>query len=471
MWVQPARRLAALGAAVGLGVDFFLLTELLPPTYSDEFFLMDHSPAIHPVPRNGFVVRRLDARIPLTLDDYPKLHVSMSTLVVDKVPRIVFLNHSMSELTSPISSGQLVDPISNQTISTKTPYHYLRPYERDYYEKCSYMQPWQSTFFPTCNQMHELDVFGERVTLLSVRGSWRSVWKVNNENDTLALKMLQLSRDFDQESFGYHQVDAMAMERLASSRFVVNSYGFCGQSVLVEGAPQDARSLIKDETIGSKQRLRIARDLARGLNHIHSIDAKLGANATLVHNDINVANIVNVKSQALKFNDFNLGILLKWNKTKPCGYPVHFRGDLWRSPEEIRSETYVNEMTDIYALGNVLFQVLTRHQPWTWLEPGGRLSIQEVAEKKLAGLMPTFPDKILESPKLAQQAMYFGVRACYQVDPTNRPTAFQLAKGFQQALRWITEKKKPSREELENLFVSQKTVRARLPYQLVVASQ
>ena len=44
--------------------------------------------------------------------------------------------------------------------------------------------------------------------------------------------------------------------------------------------------------------------------------------------------------------------------------------------------------------------------------------------------------------------------ACYEPDPTKRPTAHQLAQGFHQALRWVEKKEKKSKEELKNLFVA-----------------
>jgi serine/threonine protein kinase len=315
------------------------------------------------------------------------------------------------------------------------------------------MEKWQSQIYSTCNQMHELNTLHDGISLLSMKGSWRSTWKFTDGDDSLVLKMLQLDREFDHQSYSYHQIDAMALERLTSSNFVITSYGFCGQSTIVEWAPNDARSVVKDSSIHSTERLRIARDLSRGLNHIHSIDTKQGERASLVHNDLNMANIVNVNKQTLKFNDFNLAVLLKWNKTEPCGYPVRFRGDLWRSPEEVRNDTYVSEKIDIYSVGNVLFQVLTRHQPWTWLEPEGKLEIAQVAQRKLDGKAPSFPLKILESPKLAHQALYYGTLACYEADPTKRPTAYQLAQGFNQALRWVEQHVNISTAEVQNLFV------------------
>lgn len=464
-------------ALLGSCLHFLLRAQVATVTVTkQDFLLMDRAfaPPVSrnafapPVSRNGFVRRDIKPNMHIYIQDYPprdqELHQERfhddTEILADK-PRVFYYVPVPQSTENPPESGsgsaaiqRPIDPLSEDETSAKTAYHYLRPYEKPYHHQCKNMQNWQSRFYPSCNQMHELDATQDSTSLLSMDGSWRSTWKYKQGDDNIVLKMLQLNREFDHQSYSYHQIDAMALERLTFSKFVVTSFGFCGQSTLVELAPQDARTVIKDESVGSKERLRMARDLSRGLNHIHSIDRSSGKKATLCHNDINVANIVNVNKQTLKFNDFNLAVLLKWNKTKPCGYPVRFRGDLWRSPEEIRNDTYVSEKIDIYSLGNVLFQVLTRHQPWTWLEPEGKLSDDQVAERKLDGKKPNFPDKIIESRKLAQQAMYYGTLACYEPDPTKRPTAHQLAQGFHQALRWVEKKEKKSKEELKNLFVA-----------------
>jgi hypothetical protein len=107
------------------------------------------------------------------------------------------------------------------------------------------MEPWQSSFYPTCNLLHQVDQQSFDATLLSTRGSWRTAWLLQEQK--VVLKMLHYDRDYDQESFSYHQRDAMAMERLTASKYTTNVHGFCGQSVWVEFAPHDCRGTGKKE--------------------------------------------------------------------------------------------------------------------------------------------------------------------------------------------------------------------------------
>jgi serine/threonine protein kinase len=335
--------------------------------------------------------------------------------------------------------------------------------------------------------MHELSLVDHSdehvVSLLSMQGSWRSVWNVlggqaddeDDEDDKgsvevpntstqalpqvpqAVLKLLKFSsREFDHESYRYHQTDAMAMERLTSSRHIVDAYGYCGQSVLTEYMPLTARERVKHK-LSSVERLLLGRELARALADVHSIDGGAGHDATLAHNDLNMANVVVSVEGKLKLNDFNIGVLMRRNGSEPCGYPSRFHNPLWKSPEEIRNVTYIDPaQSDMYSIGNVLFQIMTKHQPWTHLEPNGAIPPEVVGQRKLQGFLPTFPDKFLASNKTATQAMLYAVLSCYRKDPHKRLTAEELAVAMETALVWVRKGKRVPRKNVLELFVKKK---------------
>lgn len=129
---------------------------------------------------------------------------------------------------------------------------------------------------------------------------------------------------FEDAHFEHDRIDAVAMERLTSSPHVINVFGFCGHSVITEYAEGTRVGSLADK---SKKvplaRLKIARDIANGLADVHGIDGD--GNATFVHLDINPANVVSIGG-TLKLNDFNIGIIRRWNVTsqKPCGFPAQY---------------------------------------------------------------------------------------------------------------------------------------------------
>ena len=278
------------------------------------------------------------------------------------------------------------------------------------------------------------------------------------------MKLLKFEkREFDHESYAYHTIDAMAMERLTSSKSIIDEYGFCGQSVLTEYASGNARTHIKKPSFNSKERLKMARDLAIALSAIHSIDYPNSTNATFAHNDINIANAVEVNGR-IKLNDFNIGVLMRWNQTEPCGYPSRFENKMWKSPEDVINASYVDPaLSDMYGLGNLLFQIMTTHQPWTHLEPQGPLDKDQVVQRKRQGKLPFIPLEFFESSKTAIQALLYGVLACYRFHPQDRLTSHELAQALETALQWASSRtttdrsnNNVTRREIAQLFEKQK---------------
>jgi serine/threonine protein kinase len=263
---------------------------------------------------------------------------------------------------------------------------------------------------------------------------------------------------------------------------VVDAYGFCGQSVLTEFASTSGRDHVKRYNLRNKERFKIARDLAYGLADIQALrplnhalpgdGQKIVTNNSppvFAHNDINIANTVMINGK-LKWNDFNIGELLRRQRpnfdasispavqgaesnnstTKNlttffpftvdnssrindtiCPVPVKFRSDLWRSPEEIRNQSYVRlDLSDMYGFGNLLYQTMTRHQPWTHKEPNGKLEMEDVGEVKLQGAIPTVPEQYRNATQREVQIMFVATLSCYATDPNKRPTATRLARGL-----------------------------------------
>ena len=423
-------------------------------------------------------------------------------------PRIFVLGNDYSLQGRAASSittsvGRVVEALGDLDCCVKDPFDFIKPIEKPFFDECTPMVEWQTRHYPTCNMLHEMplvddgdienasnklqnntdstndDGYAAKVTLINTKGSWRSVWKVitqlpfqqqssstDDGPQEIVLKTLRYNRDFDEESFSLQQVDNMAMERLTSSPYIANQYGFCGASVLTEFAPNSGRDLIKSKRLKMWQRLQISHDLAAALSDMHSIDYPNATNATLTHNDINIANTIQGDNGRIKFNDFNIGVLMRRNKTRPCGSPVRFQAPLWRAPEEIvvEDENTTNAKTDptlyyvqpdksdIYALGNLLFQVLTTHQPWTWLEPHGKLEVEQVIEKKLAGELPYIPSKFHKQNKTSVQAMYYSTLACFARNPADRPTSYQLAEALRKALEWTREGANKTKDDVKALF-------------------
>jgi serine/threonine protein kinase len=274
----------------------------------------------------------------------------------------------------------------------------------------------------------------------------------------MALKLLHIHRNFTPDAYYAHRIDALVMERLTFSPYIVNVFAFCGQSVLTEYADTSARDVIKNKNLSSSSRLKLARDLALGLSHIHTGPVQKGhlkrGPASLAHLDINIANAVHI-GNVTKLNDFNLAMLIPWNVTskRPCGMVSHFSNPLWKSPEEISNSTLIDPaLSDVYAFGNLLFQIFTKHQPWTHLETT-KPSIAEVVKLKLAGKLPEIPTKYLtRSNKTEMKALYYATMACFEPDPEKRIRSARLAQALDAVMYMTAKRKNPSPDQLAELF-------------------
>ena len=133
------------------------------------------------------------------------------------------------------------------------------------------------------------------------------------------------------------------MERLTPSPYVMDIYSYCGNSVITEFATQSFNNYIKQSN--PFERLLLARDIARGMADIHGIDA--GGNVTLVHNDINPANVM-IRDKKPRFNDFNVAILMTWNKEE--NRPCQFQGDFSNAQVSDRYRRAVFERSHLVSL-------------------------------------------------------------------------------------------------------------------------
>ena len=461
-------------------------------------------------------------------------------------PHLLSLEHDGTEMIGTMEHEVLPTENNHQNNATTEVFdrfnHIKALAMHQYMTECVPMVSWHTQSFPTCNTFHEMDIISDTTTipsssssssittnddisLLSDQGSWRSVWKVRRnvwwhlrsnhttndtnrstttadiDEETMVLKLLKFQRrDFDEESYHHHRIDAMAMERLTRSTHIVNIYGYCGQSVLTEYASTSARSLTKDKSLSSLDRLKLGRDIVQAMTHLHSIDYDNATNITMTHNDLNMANAVAVQQQ-IKLNDFNIGMVQRWNTTSQriCPTPVMFEAPLWKSPEEIMASTAMKQWaydnianttattattlqstedsisisttsldtsrywveagpTDVFGLGNLLFQVLTKCQPWTHLELDGPKAPLDAAQRKVRGEQPYVPDKyhVNTTTKVAYAALHYAVILCYQPLPQHRPTSHELLVKLNTAIEWIEDvnhSKKIRVSELKELFL------------------
>jgi serine/threonine protein kinase len=327
---------------------------------------------------------------------------------------------------------------------------------QDVSDKCLAMADWQTQSFVNCNSLHEIDLHRgithvhdgtAQLTFLG-QGRFRDTWQVGSDNEEpVVLKTLRMEREFLEEYYERHRRDAVAMERLTHSHFVMNVFGYCGQSALNELANNiRATSLDKLDRrfMGGKRRkgissavlllkLRLATSIAVGVSHVHEvkvedINSGLSFPAGMVHCDLNPYNIAITRGGKPKLNDFNLAEFLRYDPitNERCGFQSRHHEPRWRAPEEmdLSHKTIVNEKVDIYALGNILFYILTLNLPHGKMQ-SDRMNEVRVAVK--AGVRPGLSKMYKTSKDPIVLAFKEAMDMCFQPNPALRATARQVA--------------------------------------------
>lgn len=329
---------------------------------------------------------------------------------------------------------------------TTWPEHEIDP------DHCHPMHAWQSTSFPVCNTIHEKNmlrsVVEQDLYMISKKGFWRHAWgssdiaKHKNATATpkkMVWKTFKIQHSMEDAFFENNRVDALAMERLTASPHVIDIYGFCSMTVIQEYAGRQ----LHEQKLDPVQSLDLAIRVASGIRDIHYVgDSALPA---LVHNDINLANIIVTDDGRPVINDFNIAVLMMRHDSSSaaCPFYARFPNPQWRSPEEqVESEEesrndppIVDEKIDIYALGNVLYRLVAGGSPWKKkgfpkLTPEEKMEV--AIAKRYNGTLPPIPAGVhLDDP--ASAALYEAMKMCYRFDPNERPSAKQVVEFLESA--------------------------------------
>jgi serine/threonine protein kinase len=176
-------------------------------------------------------------------------------------------------------------------------------------------------------------------------------------------------------------------------------------------------------------KLRLAASVATGVAHIHEIDSD--DRPSMVHYDLNPHNVAMVSTGKPKINDFNTAEFLRWNPetNETCGFPSRLHEPWWRAPEEVtldqEDRPLLNEKVDVYALGNLIFYILTLQHPRGLKNKKERIAA--VREKVASGEPPVLEETYAKSEDPAVEAFREAMKLCFEPDPRKRGSAREAA--------------------------------------------
>lgn len=260
------------------------------------------------------------------------------------------------------------------------------------------------------------------VTDFVASGSMKTVYRVwdSERNVPLAMKMLHVELGDDPAVLRSFRRDARAIKSLVHPN-IIRFYGMeqSGSQVFMLEEYIDGHSL--KDTLEQRKKLNVDETL----EYLKALCAALGYahSKGVVHCDVKPANVMINQHGNIQLTDFGIARHAGSDATMTlagAGTPAYM------APEQVRGDV-VTPATDVYALGVMLFEMLTGQRPFKGTENGSESGGSTQNERvRYAHLKIQPPDPRLINPKIEERMARVILRAL-EKDPARR---YQTAQEF-----------------------------------------
>ncbi|KAL3504886.1 hypothetical protein ACH5RR_034727 [Cinchona calisaya] len=251
-------------------------------------------------------------------------------------------------------------------------------------------------------------------------GSFGTVHRAEWHGSDVAVKVLTV-QDFHDDQFKEFLREVAIMKRVRHPNVVL----FMGAvtkrphlSIVTEYLPRGSLYRLihrpaAGEILDQRRRLRMALDVAKGINYLHCLSPPI------VHWDLKSPNLLVDKNWTVKVCDFGLS-RFKANtfisSKSVAGTPE------WMAPEFLRGEPS-NEKSDVYSFGVILWELVTMQQPWSGLSPA-----------QVVGAV-AFQNRRLVIPPNTSPVLASLMESCWADDPAQRPSIKSIVETLKKLLK------------------------------------
>jgi serine/threonine protein kinase len=158
----------------------------------------------------------------------------------------------------------------------------------------------------------------------------------------------------------------------------------------------------------------IARQICSALQYMH--------NHGIIHRDLKPANVFLTREGEVKLGDFGIARDMQTKDFTDQGITVGTHA--YMSPEQITASKSINEKTDLYALGCVLFEMLTGRPPYQ------AAHIAELFDMHLRGRIPRVRDTLPRIPEQLDEV----IASLMHKKPEDRPFNARAVQGIMSEL-------------------------------------
>lgn len=189
-----------------------------------------------------------------------------------------------------------------------------------------------------------------------------------------------------------------------------------------------------DVYLTTSLRMEWAADIAKGLAWIHATG--------YIHRDLKPANVFLTENQTVKIGDF--GFALKDTQQNKKG---NFKGSaLWMAPEKL-TKVGETKKTDVYAYGIMLWELLTRNDPFRNHNDLDEFTTAIVEEHERPPIPEYCPDSLRQL-----------LVCCWAHDPEHRPNADEIPGHFPEIQIDVSIKESKGRRFWKKYFQTSLTV-------------
>ncbi|KAL6059452.1 Protein kinase, ATP binding site,Tyrosine-protein kinase, active site,Protein kinase domain,Protein [Balamuthia mandrillaris] len=208
---------------------------------------------------------------------------------------------------------------------------------------------------------------------------WRGTWR----ETTVAIKMFNSIMDSETAKANF-KAECEIMKHLRPHTNVMQLFGvsmegstpwclvmeYLAQGNLLHFLQQSANDTNKTTLERNKTAVRMAREIAAGMHHLHS--------ENIVHRDLAARNVLLTGDLTVKVADFGLSTASEEEHSQTI--PIR-----WTPPEYFHKRTF-DKKSDVWSYGVLLWELLNEGKT-----PYPNMTIEEVINAVMDGLFPLFP--------------------------------------------------------------------------------
>ena len=228
-------------------------------------------------------------------------------------------------------------------------------------------------------------------------GSFGSVYSCEKDGNIYAIKIFNFSYVFSEFSKGTDNRITREIKALKSVNHPnVVSYVDDGEFIdngvkylyvvmdYVDG--KDLSQFIKNDELNISDAISIFINILHGVDAIHK--------QHIVHRDLKPANIYITQNGDVKILDFGLSKLIDFTSITSTGAEIG--SPLYMSPEQVKDGKNIDYRSDYYALGVILFELLTKNNPYGKVQSRTELYFKIINEPPISirQYIPTIPNEI-----------------------------------------------------------------------------